>query len=80
MNTYVFSLSDYFDRTQKYYYFFDGLIHFEKKLKKDVLKEVDIYEVSYRSDRLKEKVKNKNRQLLLEYFNFKDISITSRIF
>ena len=48
MNTYVFNLDDYFEYTQKYYYFFDGLIAFEKKLKKDVLKEVDIYDVSYR--------------------------------
>lgn len=74
MNTYIFSLSEYFDKTQKYYYFFDGLIRFENKVKKDVLKTVDIYDVSYRADRLKEKVKNKNRQLLLDYFKYKDVN------
>ena len=79
MNTYVFNLDDYFEYTQKYYYFFDGLIAFEKKLKKDVLKEVDIYDVSYRSDRLKLKVKNNNRNILLKYFNYNDIDISSKM-
>lgn len=79
MNTYIFSLSEYFERTQKYYYFFDGLIAYEKKLKKDVLKAVDIYEVSYRADRLKPKVKNKNRNILLKHFNYNEIDLNSQL-
>ena len=79
MNTYIFSLADYFERTQKYYYFFDGLIAYEKKLKKDVLKTVDIYEVSYRADRLKPKVKNRNRNILLKHFNYNEIDMNSQI-
>ncbi len=79
MNTYVFSLDEYFERTQKYYYFFDGMVHFINKSKKDVLKEVDIYESSYRSDRLKPKVKNRNRNILLNYFKYNDVNKESQL-
>lgn len=79
MNTYIFSLGEYFETTQKYYYFFDGLMLYEKKLKKDVLKTVDVYEVSYRADRLKSKVKNNNRNLLLNYFNYNDVEQKDRL-
>ena len=79
MNTYIFSLEEYFEKTQKYYYFFDGLIAYEKKLKKDVLKTVDIYETSYRADRLKSKVKNGNKIILLNHFGYNEIDINSQL-
>lgn len=79
MNTYIFSLTEYFEKTQKYYYFFDGLMAYEKKLKKDVLKTVDIYEVSYRADRLKPKVKNRNRHILLDYFKYEDVDANAQL-
>lgn len=79
MHTYIFSLEDYFERTQKYYYFFDGMMTYEKKLKKDVLKEVDVYENSYRVERLRPLVKNGNKKLLLDYFKYNTTNPKSRL-
>lgn len=79
MHTYIFSLEDYFERTQKYYYFFDGMMTYEKKLKKDVLKEVDVYENSYRVERLRPLVKNANKKLLLDYFKYNTTNPKSRL-
>ena len=79
MHTYIFSLEDYFERTQKYYYFFDGMMTYEKKLKKDVLKEVDVYENSYRVERLRPLVKNANKKLLLDYFKYNATDPNSRL-
>ena len=79
MHTYIFSLEDYFERTQKYYYFFDGMMTYEKKLKKDILKEVDVYENSYRVERLRPLVKNANKKLLLDYFKYNTTDPKSRL-
>ena len=79
MNTYIFSLNEYFENTQKYYYFFDGMVTYINKTKKEVLKEVDIYESSYRSDRLKPKVRNNNKNILLNYFKYKDVDKHSQL-
>ena len=79
MHTYIFSLEDYFERTQKYYYFFDGMMTYEKKLKKDILKEVDVYENSYRVERLRPLVKNGNKKLLLDYFKYNTTNPKSRL-
>ena len=76
MKTYTFNLDNYFKKTQKCYYFIDGLFNYTKLLKKDVFKIVDIYDVSYRTDRLKENVKNNNRANLLKYFNYNMVDLS----
>ena len=70
MKTYTFSLNEYFNKTQKCYYFIDGLFNYTKTIKKEVFQTVDVYGNSYRTDRLKDNVKNNNRELLLKYFNY----------
>ena len=79
MNTYIFSLEEYFERTPKYYHFFDGLFVYEKKLKKDVLKEIDVYENSYRVERTRPLVNNANKKLILDYFKYNDVDHESRL-
>ena len=68
---YPFDLTEYFVQTKKYYYFFDGLFILEKRLKKDILEELNIPDSTYRTNRLKVFTKNKNHIHLLEYFNYK---------
>lgn len=36
MNIEVFKLDEYFDETQKYYYFFDGMFNYKNEMKKTV--------------------------------------------
>lgn len=73
-----FSLDDYFYGTKQTYHFIDGLIKWNKELKKDVLRKVDIYDSSYRSDRSKYKVCNNNRFILLNYFGYFDVKLENK--
>lgn len=68
-----FSLDDYFYGTKLTYHFIDGLIRWNGELKKNILKKVDVYDSSYRSDRSKYKVRNNNRFILLNYFGYVEV-------
>lgn len=73
MNKYKICLKAYLNLTQKYYYFFDGIIKMNKVLKKDLLKEVGISISSYKNSRSIDIAVNNNHLLLLKYFNINRI-------
>ncbi len=70
MKYFKFDLSEYYTITQKYYFFFDGLFHKEEGIKKEILDKLNIPDSTYRTNRLKKYVKNKNHFILLDYFSY----------
>ncbi len=67
-NLLYFSLKKYFNFTNKYYYFFDGLFKYQNKLKKEILNDIKIPPSTYRLNRINEIAKNNNHNILLKYF------------
>jgi hypothetical protein len=75
----MISLEEFFHSTKKHYYFIDGLTLKENKPKYELLHEIGISDDSYRTERLKEFVKNDNIKILLNYFNYKNIDINDKV-
>ncbi len=67
-----FDFSKYFETTQIYYYFFDGLFNIAEENKIDILNELSIPDSSYRTDRNKQNVVNSNHITLLSYFKYNE--------
>ncbi len=63
-----FSLQNYFDYTNRYYYYFDGMFKYTDKLKKEVLVDLNIPASTYRLNRIIDNAKNDNHITLLNYF------------
>ena len=71
---YYFKLNDYFDTTQKYFYFLDGLFKSCDRNKKDILDELLIPDSTYRTNRLKLKARNSWTYLpIVEFFGYNPI-------
>lgn len=70
----LINLDDYFEKTQKYYYFFDALFHKEDRRKMVIFKSLGISGSSYRTERLKPYVRNENKFILLNYFNYNKLT------
>lgn len=73
------NLTEYFNTTKKSYYFFDGLFLKEKETKYNILKSNAISENSYRTERLKDIVKNDNIKILLDYFQCNNVDKNNKI-
>lgn len=78
MLCHYFKLDDYFLLTQKYYYFFDGMFNYLKESKMKVLDSLLIPDSTYRTNRLKKFVKNKNHLKLLNHFHYKLLDPTKK--
>ena len=74
MNKYKICLKAYLNLTQKYYYFFDGIIKMNKLKKIDVLNENGISISSYKYSRGKDIATNNNHLILLKYFKINRIN------
>lgn len=71
-------LDEFFEETQKYYYFFDALFKRKGGNKANALHAVGISDSSYRTERLKKNVNNENIPILLKYFDYQNISIDKK--
>ncbi len=69
-----FSLKVYFENTNKYYLFFDGLIKKSGRMQRDILAEVKIPTSSYRVSRNVETSRTDSHLVLLNYFNIKPLN------
>ena len=69
----VFKLDKYFNQTQVYFNFFDGLFLLEEESKQQILEKLRIPSSSYRTQRLKEKTSKYNINILLKYFKYNEI-------
>lgn len=65
----LFCLDNYFKKTNKYYYFFDGMFKYKNILKKEILIDLKIPASTYRLNRIIDNAKNDNHISLLKYFN-----------
>ena len=74
MICYIFKLDKYFNKTDKYYHFFDGLFSYNKQNKDNTLIGLNIIPSSYRVERTRSVVKNNNIPILLDYFGYNKIS------
>ena len=72
------SLSDYFNSTQKYYYFFDGLFNNLEESKRDILDSLNIPDSTYRTNRQKIVAKNNNHHILTKYFNYSTLDLNNQ--
>ena len=79
MVCYIFKLDDYYNTTKKYYHLFDGLFKYKKLLKTVVFEELKINSSSYRVERTRDIVSNDNIRLLLDFFDFSDVSIENKV-
>lgn len=73
-----FKLDEYFDKTNKYFSFFDGLFNNKKEHKRDILEFLGIGYSSYRNNKLKSNVNSAMIPTLLKYFNYKEINIVNK--
>lgn len=71
-----YSLQVYFEKTNKYYYFFDGMFKYKNKLKKEVLVDLNIPASTYRLNRIIDVAKNDNHKTLLSYFEIQPLDET----
>lgn len=74
-----FSLNVYFKNTNKYYYFFDGLIKQSGKMQRDILLEAKIPASSYRISRTVEESRTDSHNILLNYFHIEEMKEEKQI-
>lgn len=76
---YYFKLDDYFNTTQRYFYFLDGVFRSCDRGKKEVLDELKIPDSTYRTNRLKPKARNSWTYMpIVEYFGYNMLDSTKQ--
>ena len=70
MILYVYKLDDYYCGTQKYYSLFESLFLYNDLNKEESLEKLGINYNTYRGEKRKEFVSNKNPSKLFSYFNY----------
>ena len=70
----IFKLKEYYQISNKYYYFFDGMFRIKNESKLDSLKSLTLPSSTYRLNRRSKTIKNNHHNILLKYFDVASIS------
>ena len=80
MILYVYKLDDYYCGTQKYYSLFESLFLYNDLNKEESLEKLGINYNTYRGEKRKEFVSNKNPSKLFSYFNYSVLDEEDKIY
>lgn len=72
------SLQAYFNKTNRYYLFFDGLIHQSGRMQREILADAKIPTSSYRVSRTVEESRTDSHLVLLKYFHINELDMSKQ--